>query len=198
VVPVVIGFTAVALLGVITTVVILKWQDAKGVAEQGPTTVPTGAATATAAATETPAPPATTPPATSSSAAPVKKIPVKLACIPACDEVKVDGAVVDIKKLELAPGKYEVEATKAGYVAQTGQVEVKEGSAVATKTFTLKAEPAAAPTATAASTGGKTGGGTSGGTSGGTTGGKTGGGTTGGKTGGGKNCKKVGFITKCS
>ena len=118
----------------------------------------------------------------------MKKITAKLACIPTCDEIKVDGEKVDPKKLELAPGKHEVEVSKSGYESQTEKIEVKEGSAVFSKTFTLKAEASATPTPTATATA------TTKATAAPTGTTKTGGG----KTGGGKNCKKVGFITKCN
>ena len=88
-------------------------------------------------------------PTTSASAATSPPIAVKIVCQPvACDEVKVDGKAVaanELKDLKLAPGKYPVEVSKSGYVAQSGDIEVKEGSAPVTKTFTLAKEAAAAP-----------------------------------------------------
>jgi serine/threonine protein kinase len=153
-VPIVIGFTAVALLGTAGTVLALKWKDLNPDNADGPVVV---GGSATAATTTEPAPTQTAtatsapaaPPTTSASAATSPPIAVKIVCQPvACDEVKVDGKAVaanDLKDLKLAPGKYPVEVSKSGYVAQSGDIEVKEGSAPVTKTFTLAKEAAAAP-----------------------------------------------------
>jgi hypothetical protein len=191
IVPVVIGFTAVALLGVIATVFVLKWKDSTRPADQGPPVVPTASATSTATG-DTAAPPATTPPvasASSSAAAGAKKVGVKIICVPGCDEIKVAGEKIDPKTLELAPGSYDIEVSKAGYESQDGKLEIKDGSPTVTKTFTLKAEQASNPTPTATAQHTATAPtATSTGSKGGNTGGKT----------GGKNCKKVGFITKCT
>lgn len=153
-VPIVIGFTAVALLGTAGTVLALKWKDLNAASGDGPVAVsgapsasapPTSEPKTTATQTATPTPSATT----SSSAAAPAPIAVKIVCLPAaCDEVKVDGKVIDpkdLKDLKLAPGKYPVEVSKAGYTAQSGDIEVKEGSAPVTKTFTLAKEAVAAP-----------------------------------------------------
>ncbi len=148
-VPIVIGFTAVALLGTAGTVLALKWKDLNPSNAGGPVVVagsgsaaPTADPAPTTPATQTSAP--TPPPTTSSSAAAPAPIPVKIVCLPGgCDEVKVDGNVVDAKTLadlKLAPGKHPVEVSKSGYVAQSGDIEVKEGSAPMTKTFTLQKE----------------------------------------------------------
>lgn len=153
-VPIVIGFTAVALLGTAGTVLALKWRALNAVTGDGPVAV-SGAPSASAAPTSEPKATATeepTPPATataSASAAAPETIAVKIVCQPvSCDEVKVDGKIIeakDLKDLKLAPGKYPVDVSKSGYVAQSGDLEVKEGSAPVTKTFTLAKEAVAAP-----------------------------------------------------
>ena len=181
IVPVVIGFTAVALLGVIATVFVLQWKKSTAPAAEGPPVVPTATATATATQTadETASPPPTGT-ASASASAEEKKIPIKITCIPGCDEIKVAGEKIEPEKLELAPGSYDIEVSKSGYESQDGKLEVKDGAPSVAKTFTLKAEQAATPIPTAKTV---------------PTGTKTG--NTGNKT-GGKNCKKVGFITKCT
>ena len=153
-VPIVIGFTAVALLGTAGTVLALKWRALNAVTGDGPVAV-SGAPSASAAPTSEPKATATeepTPPATataSASAAAPETIAVKIVCQPvSCDEVKVDGKIIeakDLKDLKLAPGKYPVDVSKSGYVAQSGDLEVKEGSGPVTKTFTLAKEAVAAP-----------------------------------------------------
>ncbi|MBL9021601.1 MAG: protein kinase [Myxococcales bacterium] len=160
-VPIVIGFTAVALLGTAGTVLALKWKDLNAASGDGPVAV-SGAPSASAAPTTEPKPTATqapTPPpitTTSASAAAPATIEVKIVCQPvACDEVKVDGKVIeakDLKDLKLAPGKYPVDVSKSGYVAQSGDLEVKEGSGPVTKTFTLAKEAVAAPDNTGSKT----------------------------------------------
>ncbi len=180
-VPIVIGFTAVALLGAVGTVLALKWNDLAP-ADSSQLVVsgtPSAAAAPTAAPTADPVPPPTATASSSASAAP--PIAVKIICQPvACDEIKVDGAVVDpktLKDLKLAPGKHPVEVTKAGYVAQSGDIEVKEGGPPVIKTFKLEKEAVAAPDPTP----------------------KTGPTPGPGPTGTGKKppCKKTGFIDKC-
>ncbi len=152
-VPIVIGFTAVALLGTAGTVLALKWKDLNAATDGGPVVV---GASASASASAEPPRPASTPTTaptpsvtTSASASAPPQIAVKIVCQPsACDEVKLDGKILDakaLKELTLAPGKYPVDVSKSGYVAQSGDLEVKEGSGPVTKTFTLAKEAVAVP-----------------------------------------------------
>ncbi len=148
VLPIVIGFLAVALLGVVATLVVLKLRGEQ-TADDSPVTVPSATAAPTETATAAPAPSPTTPPepsSTGSAATPPQEVDVKLVCKPACDEIKVDGKVIDPKKpLKLTVGAHEIEVSKAGYVGQTEKLDVKAGSTPQSKTFTLVQEKSAAP-----------------------------------------------------
>jgi len=148
IVPIIIGFTAVALLGVVGTLVFLKLKNEQS-ADGTPVTAPSVEPTVTApepAPRPTPTAETTAPvPSTSASAA-VPEVEVKIICKPACDDIKVDGKSIDQKKpLKLPVGSHEVEVIKAGYVGQTEKLDVKSGSPLQSKTFTLQQEKGADP-----------------------------------------------------
>jgi serine/threonine protein kinase len=154
VVPIVLGFTAVALVGALATVAVLKLRDAPP-EDTGPVAVPASSASASstaAAATDTAAHPTAEPTAEPSASAEAPKVvPVTVLCAPGCDTVKLDGKEVDASKpLELAAGTYTLEVSKSGYVTQTTKLEVKEGDAPIEKKLELVAQPSKPPaTATA-------------------------------------------------
>lgn len=161
VVPIVIGFTAVALIGVLGTLVFLKLRSDAGPDNDAPVKVDSSARPSGEPAKPPPGPEPTSTnnsnaSSTGSAATPTATpIELKVVCRPvACEEIKVDGAAIDMKQpLKLAPGSHEIEISKSGYVGQTEKVELKEGSAPVTKTFQLQAEKAATPPPPPPSTG---------------------------------------------
>ena len=175
-IPVVIGFTAIALLGLVGTVIFLKLRSEKAL-DETPVAV-TNTATAAPATSQPAKPPetatATTP--TASASAPPVTVDVTIKCKPGCDEVKVDNEVVDAQKpLKLAPGTHNLELKKAGFLTASEKIEVKAGTPLQ-QTFTLTPEKVERPstgTPTTPTTTSKP------------------------STGGGKPPCKKGFITKC-
>jgi eukaryotic-like serine/threonine-protein kinase len=139
--PIALGFTAVALLGAAATVLALSLRDAPP-DDTGPVAVPatsTSAATTAAATAEPSAEPTAEP--TAEPSAP-KVVSVSFSCAPGCDKLKLDGKEIDTTKpLELAPGSYVLEASKSGYVTQKQTLEVKEGDAPIEKKLELVAQP---------------------------------------------------------
>lgn len=138
------GVVGVALIAAAVTVFVVH----RGPEEPtGPVAID-GSATGTAAQATPPreptppptAEPAADPPSTaeptaapSASAAPDEPavpavVPVTIVCKPACDAVRVDGKVVDIRQpIELKPGTHKIDATKVGYLARSETIEVKAG-----------------------------------------------------------------------
>lgn len=151
VIPIVAGFVGVALLGVVITFLFLR-VTGESSADTAPVNVDSSAkasasGSAAPATTPTPTQTQTAPPAASSSAPPAK-VDFRVTCKPAaCDEVKVDGKVVDAKEIiKLDPGNHEVEVSKAGYEKQSEKVDLRAGSGNYVKTFTLV--PTAKPVTT--------------------------------------------------
>lgn len=150
--PVIIGFTGIALLGLVGTFVFLKMRAEKEL-DETPVNVAT---TVTASATTAPTtPPAPTPSVTESAPPPVLS-EVSVKCKPACDEIKVDGAIVDATKpLKLAPGTHDLELKKEGYLPATEKITVKDGPP-SEQIFTLTPEKKQAATTTPTATTAKT------------------------------------------
>lgn len=148
--PVALVFTAVALLGVVGTLLFLRLRSETPADTDSPLKIESSQKpTATATTEATPTPPDTTEPATTASAvATVKQVELKVKCKPvSCDDVKIDGKVADTTKpVMLDPGSHEIEVSKSGYVGQTEKVELKDGSAPVEKTFQLTAEKTTPPT----------------------------------------------------
>ena len=174
-IPVVIGFTAIALLGLVGTVIFLKLRSEKQL-DETPVAVTSTATAAPATSQPTAKPPETATASTPTATAPPVTVDVTIKCKPGCDEVKVDNAVVDAQKpLKLAPGTHDVELKKAGFLTASEKIEVKAGTPLQ-QTFTLTPEKVerpstgtpTTPTATSKPT-----------------------------TGGGKPPCKKGFLTKC-
>ncbi len=158
VVPIAIAFIGVALLGVVLTVVFLRLTSEKP-ASSDPVKSDTSSKTSASASSRATAPPppppgdttahptATT--AAASSAPAIKQVELKLACKPSpCDEIKIDGKAVDASKpVMVDPGSHDVSVSKSGFVSQDEKLDVKEGSAPQSKTFTLVADkPVSTPT----------------------------------------------------
>lgn len=154
-IPIIAGFVGVALLGVIITFLFLRLTGESS-ADTAPVNVDNSAkasASASAAPATTPTPTQTqSAPPSASSSAPPAKVDFRVSCKPvACDEVKVDGKVVDAKEIiKLDPGNHEVEVSKAGYEKQSEKVDLRAGSGNYVKTFNLVAT--AKPTTTGTST----------------------------------------------
>ncbi len=133
IVPIVIGFTAVALFGAVAAVWIVKIKNAPA-APTGPVSVPasSSAPNQSTSTTADPKPVDTTSAAASASAAPATSgsasVPsdfeVKITCTPSCDTISIDGKVVK-PPIRLKPGTYDLSVAKAGYVAATDKIEVK-------------------------------------------------------------------------
>ncbi len=150
VVPIVIGFTAVALLGAVATIWAVKIKNAP-TPPSGPVAVPAGSTTASKSPdpkpTETAAPSAasstTTAPATSASAG--TKVPddfeVKITCSPSCDTVTIDSKAANARQpIRLKPGSHDVVVGKPGYLSITDKIEVKTNEPFE-KNYTLSEAP---------------------------------------------------------
>jgi serine/threonine protein kinase len=155
IVPIVIGFTAVALLGAVAAVWAFKIRNTPP-PPSGPVAVPAassgGASSATSPdpkPTETAAPSASpsSAPASSGSAAP-SDFEVKIACNPACDTITIDGkAQKPGAPIRLAAGKHDVSLQKSGYVTVNDKIEIKADQPF-DKTYPLSEVPKAQPAQT--------------------------------------------------
>jgi eukaryotic-like serine/threonine-protein kinase len=130
--PVVIALGAVAVIGAAIAVWIVRKPVETEVSDDAPIEVE-----ATAVAAPPPEPAPEPPPPI------VQETRVAIYCVPACDEIKVDGEALDLKKdLRLPPGKYEVEVSKKGYVTQEDELVIAAGTTEdLEKTYELKATP---------------------------------------------------------
>ena len=146
VVPIVIGFTAVALLGAVATIWAVKIKNAPP-APSGPVAVPASST----APPRTPDPQPSAPATSVSSAAPTPsasagtKAPddyeVKIACSPSCDTITIDSKPTNARQpIRLKPGSHDVTVGKAGYVSTTEKIEVKPDQPFE-KTYTLTEAP---------------------------------------------------------
>jgi serine/threonine protein kinase len=89
----------------------------------------------------------TSEPSASASVASSPPVLVTITCAPGCDEVKVDGQVVDATKpVPLAPGDHKVDATKSGFKPYSSNLTVVAGKAAPPLAIKLMPE---APVSTA-------------------------------------------------
>ncbi len=146
-VPIFLGIMAAVLVGgaVAAFVFLGKKDDGSGAAASG-TAVTVPIATTPATATETPSAPVptATATATATAAAPGPEVQIKIACVPGCDSVQIDGTKVEeiTKPAKLAAGKHTLSASKDGYAAFEETVEVEITGTEAKVTFTKEGSPA--------------------------------------------------------
>lgn len=151
IIPLVIAFTAVALLGLVGTLVFFRLRS-DTTADDAPVNVDFSSKPTETAAPPTSEPAATTPPPDpTQSAAPAKQVEIKVVCKPvSCESVKVDGTAVDLKQpIKVDPGSRSIEVSRAGFVSQTEKVDVPaDGTKPFEKTFSLVAEKQTPPPST--------------------------------------------------
>lgn len=145
VVPIFLGVMAAVLVGATVAAFVFLGKD-QGSGTAGPGTavsvpVPTGALTTT----DTPV--ATTPMPTAPTAAPETPAPevqLKVACVPGCDAVQVDGKAVEeiTKPAKVGAGKHTLTANKEGYTPFEETIEVEINGTEAKVTFTKEGSPA--------------------------------------------------------
>ena len=144
-VPIVIGFTAIALLGAAAAVWVVKVRNAPPV-QTGPVNVP-----ASSGAPKPPEPKPTetasaevpTATATASASAAPTDFEIKITCSPSCDTILIDNKAINARlPIMLKAGEHEVVVNKAGYVSQTDKIQVEAGPTLE-KTYTLEAKPQA-------------------------------------------------------
>ncbi len=144
-VPIFLGVMAAVLVGgAVAAVVFLgKKDDGSGAAASG-TAVTVPITTTSATATETPSAPVPTATATATATAAAPEVQIKIACVPGCDSVQIDGAKVEeiTKPAKLAAGKHTLSASKDGYAAFEETVEVEITGTEAKVTFTKEGSPA--------------------------------------------------------
>jgi hypothetical protein len=145
-VPVFLGLTAALLVGgAIAAFMILGKEPPAGSGSGTAITVPPP--TTTKAAPETPQPTTSVAPtatATATAAAAAPEVQVKIACVPGCDSLQLDGKPVEeiTKPAGLIAGKHTLAATKDGYTAFEETVEVEITGTEAKLTFTRDGSPA--------------------------------------------------------
>ena len=145
-VPIFLGITALVLVGGAVAAFAFLGKD-EGSGAAGSTTavtVPTGSAPPT---TETPAVTASaTATATASATAetPPPEVQIKVACVPGCDSVQIDGKPIEevTKPAKVPAGKHTLTASKEGYTAFEESVEVVIEGTTAKLTFTREGSPA--------------------------------------------------------
>lgn len=144
-VPIFLGVMAAVLVGgaVAAFVFLGKKDDGSGAAASG-TAVTVPITTTSATATETPSAPVPTATATATATAAAPEVQIKIACVPGCDSVQIDGAKVEeiTKPAKLAAGKHTLSASKDGYAAFEETVEVEITGTEAKVTFTKEGSPA--------------------------------------------------------
>ncbi len=119
--------------------------DGSGSAAGSGTAVTVPVPTTPVTATETPSAPATaTATATATAAAAAPEIELKIACVPGCDSVQLDGTKVEeiTKPAKLTAGKHTLSASKDGYAAFEETVEVEITGTEGKVTFTKEGSPA--------------------------------------------------------
>ena len=144
-VPIFLGVMAAVLVGgaVAAFVFLGKKDDGSGAAASG-TAVTVPITTTSATATETPSAPVPTATATATATAAAPEVQIKIACVPGCDSLQIDGAKVEeiTKPAKLAAGKHTLSASKDGYAAFEETVEVEITGTEAKVTFTKEGSPA--------------------------------------------------------
>ncbi len=143
-VPIFLGITALVLVGgAVAAFAFLGKDDGSGVAgSTTAVTVPTGSAPTTEAPT---AATTTAAPVTSSAAVEAPpEVQIKVACVPGCDSVQIDGKPIEevTKPAKVGAGKHTLTASKEGYTAFEESVEVVIDGTTAKLTFTREGSPA--------------------------------------------------------
>ncbi len=145
-VPIFLGVMAAVLVGgAVAAFVFLKKDDGSGSAAGSGTAVTVPVPTTPVTATEAPSAPATaTATATATAAAAAPEIELKIACVPGCDSVQLDGTKVEeiTKPAKLTAGKHTLSASKDGYAAFEETVEVEITGTEGKVTFTKEGSPA--------------------------------------------------------
>jgi len=145
-VPIFLGLMAAVLVGgAVAAFVFLGKKDPTSGAAGSGTAVSVPLPTTTATATETPS--ATTPVPTATATtpeAPPPEVQVKVACVPGCDSLQIDGKAVDeiTKPAKVTAGKHTLSASKEGYAPFEETVEVEITGTEAKVTFTKDGSPA--------------------------------------------------------
>ncbi|MEZ4302154.1 MAG: hypothetical protein R3B70_44920 [Polyangiaceae bacterium] len=145
-VPIFLGITATLLVGgAVAAFVFLGGDDGSG-ASGATSATDTPATSAAPASTDAPSTEAPTASAATSAApeAPPPEVLLKLACVPGCDSLQLDGKPVDeiTKPAALQAGKHTLSASKEGYSAFEETVEVEIDGDGAKVTFTKEGSPA--------------------------------------------------------
>lgn len=145
-VPIFLGLMAAVLVGgAVAAFVFLGKKDPTSGAAGSGTAVVVPLPTTTATATETPSATTPVPTATTTTAeAAPPEVQVKIACVPGCDSIQVDGKAVDeiTKPAKITAGKHTLSAAKEGYAPFEETVEVEITGTEAKVTFTKEGSAA--------------------------------------------------------
>jgi hypothetical protein len=145
VVPIFLGIMMAVLIGgAVAAFVFLGNDQGSGAATTGTAITvppPSAATTATEAPSTAPTPTATT---TATADAPAAEVQLKIACVPGCDSLQVDGKAVEeiTKPAKVTAGKHTLSAAKEGYTPFEETVEVEISGKEAKVTFTREGSPA--------------------------------------------------------
>lgn len=145
-VPIFLGITAAVLIGGAVAAFVFLGKEEQGSGAAGTSSAvtvpaPSGALTTT----ETPSAAAPVPSAsTTAAAAPAPEVQIKVACVPGCDSVQLDGKAVEeiTKPAKVTAGKHTLTATKEGYAPFEETVEIEITGTEAKVTFTREGSPA--------------------------------------------------------